>query len=275
MEIVLAEEITNENKPKWRQLVKYNCVRCGKEEVVQFRHYKQGKLCPNCGRSVNNKSSDLEVIAKREKTNKIKYGDNWKKVISQKQQNSMIEKYGAKQTMLVPELKSKVEKTQTEKYGGIGFASEEIHKKTIESGKRNNSYKKRSFWKNKTDEEIKKIVSRMGKRYTYKNLKFDSSWELAYYIYNEDNGILLERESKIITYFDENNKEHKYVVDFSNNEKNIEIKSKFLIKKMEGTKKLEIIRDNCEIISNNEIKFYLNYVKNKYGNNYLNNFRNY
>ena len=174
--------------------------------------------------------------------------------------------------MLIPELKNKVVSTQNEKYNGVGFSSKYIHDKTMKSGKEKNSYSKSSFWKNKSEDEIRDIVSKMNKRYVYNNITFDSSWELAFYIYNIDNGKEIKRENKIIKYI-ENNKEHKYIIDFTVENTNYEIKSNYLLSKI-SKEKINCILENCCLITNKEIKFYIDYIKNKYGKNYLNKFRN-
>ena len=219
MNEIINIENYNGKKLKNLQVVLYHCSNCGKEQLVQFRHYHINKLCPTCGRRKNNKSSNPEVIKKRKETCLKKYGKNYNKEIAKRQQESMIKKYGNKQTMLIPELKNKVISTQNEKYNGVGFSSKYIHDKTMKSGKEKNSYSKSSFWKNKSEDEIRDIVSKMNKRYVYNNITFDSSWELAFYIYNIDNGKEIKRENKIIKYI-ENNKEHKYIIDFTVENKN-------------------------------------------------------
>ena len=53
-----------------------------------------------------------------------------------------------------------------------------------------------------------------GKKGTYKGYYCDSSWELAYVVYNIDHDIQFERNETTFTYvFD--GKEHKYLPDFS------------------------------------------------------------
>ena len=258
------------------QKIKFYCVNCNKLSEVQYRNYSENKLCEHCAKSLHNKSGSLKVIEKRNKTCEEKYGKDWKKEINRKTQKTMIERYGSTTTMQSDELKKKVFEAQKEKYGGWALENKEIHQKTINSGKQKNSYSKSSFWKNKTEEELEKIIHKRNKRYTYEGVNFDSSWEVAFYIYCEDNKLKIEREKTILQYEDENKMLHKYIVDFTIGNELYEIKSNYLLASVDRNK-LECMKNNNVIIINNKkIKKYIKYVKEKYGKNYIkDNFRNF
>ena len=49
---------------------------------------------------------------------------------------------------------------------------------------------------------------------TYKGIHCDSSWELAYVMYNLDHDIEFERCIDHFTYYDKNGKSHEYFPDF-------------------------------------------------------------
>lgn len=103
-----------------------------------------------------------------------------------------------------------------------------------------------------------------GKSGWYKGIYCDSSWELAFVIYHLDNNLYIERckEKRKYIY---NNTEHIYIPDFITNEGIIEIKGY-------KTKQWEIKENSnpdIKVLYKNDIKFYLDYVKQKYGNDYI------
>lgn len=113
-------------------------------------------------------------------------------------------------------------------------------------------------------------------RYCYDNNIFDSSWELAYYIYLKDFGINFEYhpDTTFPYKLDENAiKFKKYHPDFKVHDKYVEIKSSFLAEHQDKHK-LEFL-DNLgiEVLLKDDIKPFLNYIDEKYGKNYLNQFR--
>ena len=61
-------------------------------------------------------------------------------------------------------------------------------------------------------------------KYLYNNINFDSSWELAYYIWLTDNNIEFEYQPNISFEYMVNGKIHKYFPDFLINDEYIEIK---------------------------------------------------
>lgn len=257
------------------QKIKFYCANCNKLCEIQYRHYSANKLCEHCGRSLHNKAGEKTVLDKKTETCKKLYGEDWKKEINKKAQKGMLEKYGVTSTMLSKELKEKVFETQKAKFGGWALADKNIHQKTILSGKENNSYSKGSFWKNKSETELNEIIHRRAKRYTYKNEKFDSSWEVAFWIYCEDHNIKVEREKTILNY-NKNGIEHKYIVDFTVGNDLYEIKSDFLLGSLEKEKLDCMLKNKVHIIGKKEIQKYIKYVNSKYGKNYIkDNFRNF
>ena len=136
-----------------------------------------------------------------------------------------------------------------------------------------------------TDSPMKcvEVRSKQSKKYNYNGIRFDSSWELAFWIYHKDNEIEISREPKSPEYEYEG-KKHYYFPDFEVNGKLYEIKGcQFLIKKdinlgfknpLDEAKYQCAISNGVTFIFDKEIKFYLNYIKNKYGHDYLKSFRN-
>lgn len=159
-----------------------------------------------------------------------------------KREQTMLAKYGSKCTSQSKILSKKCQETNIKKYGNICS----LQRKGAPS-------------KNPL----------LSHKYIYNNIFFDSSWELAFYIYNLDQGNNIKREPKYFNY-KFNNKTYKYYPDFEIDNKFYEIKSDFLYEKLLkiGTidnAKYQCMKDNNIIILlKNDINFYLKYLKEKH-----------
>ena len=107
------------------------------------------------------------------------------------------------------------------------------------------------------------------------NIVFDSSWELAYYIYLRDYGIPFEYHPDIeIPYKleEDDEKFHIFHPDFKVHDKLIEIKGTHLA---EGLNEKEIAKIELmdklgiDVITGNDIKPFLQYVEKTYGKGFL------
>ena len=102
---------------------------------------------------------------------------------------------------------------------------------------------------------------------TYKGFWCDSSWELAFVMYCLDNGINVVQNHDFFNYTYEG-KTHRYTPDFIIDGTYIEIKGYFTDKDRE--KLLQFPKDkNIKLITNKDIKKYINYAKSKYGIRYF------
>lgn len=105
-----------------------------------------------------------------------------------------------------------------------------------------------------------------GKSGKYKNIWCDSSYELAWVIYNLEHSIKFERNREGYSY-EFNGKKHTYYPDFIADGKLIEIKG-FLrendVHKFQSIKDKELI-----ILFKKDLTTELNYVINKYGKDYI------
>lgn len=111
---------------------------------------------------------------------------------------------------------------------------------------------------------VKKGSSR-GKCGLYKGYWCDSSYELAYVIYNIEHNINIERNKQSYDYI-LNGKKHKYYPDFRVNGKLVEIKNY----RSELTEiKLKSVDEDIEIYYKDSMKPYLEYVIAKYGKNFI------
>ena len=106
-----------------------------------------------------------------------------------------------------------------------------------------------------------------GKSGWYKGYYCDSSWELAFVIYNIEHNIKFERNKKQFLYTYEN-KQHNYIPDWKIDGKYVEIKGYWTEQwqaKLEQFPKDEIL----EVLTEQEIKPYIDYVVEKYGKDYI------
>lgn len=96
----------------------------------------------------------------------------------------------------------------------------------------------------------------------YNNIHFDSSWELAYYVYMIEHNEIIERNERYFTYI-KDNQYHKYYPDFYLPQYNIYIEIKGYEKDLDLIKYSTL--DNLKIIKEKDIKTYIDYCKSKYG----------
>ena len=193
-----------------------------------------------------------------------------------------IKKYEIQKSVEQQVLCSK--KAQEEKYGSL-FTQSEYYKnnvvdKMVEKGKQTclKRYGVESW--TMTEDGIK---SRSYK-YCYEGLKFDSSWELALYIYAIDSKEDIKREPVKLEYFI-NNVLHYYVPDFLYKGELVEIKGDHLIKGgnlnnvykkssfKDKAKQECMVKNGVKIMLYKDIKFALDYVKESYGKDYLKKFK--
>ena len=287
------------------------CERCGSFFEMSYKIFTKKKtenlpfLCKKCRLSETYyKSND-----KRQKTLKNKYGvtNNLHiKSVEQKIKDGWIEKYGvdnpAKSDEIIAKQKEtikkhtdeqkklateKTKKTRQFKYGTY-FSKEKIEKtnKTLieKYGSLENAYKQRY-------EKIQNVFqSKYGtkyplmfyshKKYGFDDNLFDSSWELAYYIWLKDKGISFEYHTQKIEYIGDDGKNHTYFPDFIVNGKIVEIKGDhFFNEKGEPFNKYTkrswkakydlILQKGGQIFRFEDIKPYLSYVKENYGDGFL------
>lgn len=106
-----------------------------------------------------------------------------------------------------------------------------------------------------------------GKQGYYKGYWCDSSWELAYVIYNIDHNIKFSRNHDKFKYI-YNNKVYMYYPDFIVDNAYIEIKG-YWVGKWEA-KLNQFPKDlNLIVLYKNDIKPYIDYCINKYGKNFI------
>lgn len=109
-----------------------------------------------------------------------------------------------------------------------------------------------------------------GKKGWYKGYWCDSSWELAWVIYNIENGIKFERNQLGFEY-EYKNRKRKYHPDFIVSDTFYEIKGRRGFEKMdeENKEKIRQFKNNLVILYEKQMKPYINYVIDKYGKDFI------
>jgi hypothetical protein len=197
---------------------------------------------PNHKEKINNtKMNKSEEEKQIEFNNRSKariefYSSDRGKESRKKQQESFIKKYQVtsisqlnktKETILnkygcdnmsdlqkMPEIRNKIIETNNERYGcNCTFQSEQVKEKS----------KKTCLKKYGVEYNCQRKECFSRKLYKYDNKNFDSSWELAYYLWLKYNNIQFEYHSDKLE-FSVNNETHYYFPDFKINDMYIEIK---------------------------------------------------
>lgn len=231
---------------------------------------------------VENPSQAESIKEKKKKTFEEHFGtDNVFKTeyFDQKRKETNLKKYGfefAQQSAIV---KERCEETNLKKYGFKSSAQnpkvkEKIRKSICETL----STRPPEVWRD--------IRQKACKKYCFENIYFDSSWELALWIYAKDHDEEIEREPCCFEYeFEE--KVHKYFPDFKYKGKLIEIKGDFFFNEegrlynpfdrtLDGlfaAKQAFMKSQNILVWSNKEIQPILDYINEKYTKDFLNLFR--
>lgn len=271
----------------------------------EIKNYKKVEfVCKSCDiittRSVRMFLSDKKLICSnclREESVKEKYGETHiarVKSITAKKQATMIQRYGCanpSHSKKINKKKSKTWKSHQEKNlnamkngmlgkYGVDNASKIESVRWRKSKAFRNNHKK---IKTKNSHVIYRPDYHYKSTYIYNNLKFDSSWELAFYIYCIDKGKNIIRETCSFTY-NCNGTDYSYFPDFRVNGALVEIKGlqffenrnpngkminpfdRSLDEKFEAKHQC-MIKNNVKIIT--DCSKYIKYVSDVYGRNFL------
>lgn len=236
-----------------------NCPICGKKRKLIING-KLASTCgnPECANALRNKTNlekygckctlqNPEIRKKTINTFLREYGvDHPMKspVIIENTKKTNLEKYGCEWSSQNEKIKEKTRISNLEKWGYVSTAQHpDVKRKCEETNKRNHG----GVWNNQLASDIKKRQETSRKNhggvlYTqtlefrkscgynlyYEGEKFDSKEELAFFIYNKDLGIPIEREPLKIEYYS-NGKLHYYFPDFKVADQLFEIKSRIFI----------------------------------------------
>jgi hypothetical protein len=242
--------------------IKFNCLKCGKEEIKRDVSL------------INSKKLICGPCLRKEGTFKLHGSETWNNQEKTKQTN--LEKYGVENTFQLPkviemtknrdwsERNKKLVNTNLRKYG----VKNPGELKEVKEKMQKTSLKKYDVKHPVQNSDIQRKCS--SKKYLYKDLYFDSSWELAFWIWHEDNNIKIKRNNQKFKL--DNN--YYCFPDFIVNNQIIEIKGDHL-KNYPGWELKEKCykENNIKVLFTEDISFYIKYIKNNYEKNYLNQFK--
>lgn len=223
--------------------------------------------------------SGKELKEKAMNTMQEKYGD--RHYDSTKAKLAMLEKYGVEYPYQVPEFLEKMKSTLQDRYGVDSFSKTYTRKLQLSLAKLGKPLSAEA-----KEKMIKTTLERYGTfihtyTYEYDNKIFDSSWELAYYIWLKDNNIQFIYKPDRLEYKD-GNVSHYYYPDFKVEDTLTEIKGDHLMKdgwlvdykgNILKAKTLFLREQKVKFLFMKDIQQYINYVNNTYGQNFLNSCR--
>ena len=259
--------------------------RYGSEYITQTDFFKE-KSKQTCLEKygVPNYTKTDEFKEKFKQTCLEKYGvENASQVesVKEKIKQTCLEKYGVENSSQSDIIKEKIKNTNNIRYGGNSPA---CSRETIQKMK--NTMKERYGVENAILNH--NIFIKTRQKYYYDGRYFDSSWELAYYIWLKDNNADFEYQPAIKFKYTYNDETHYYCPDFKIGDKLQEIKGNLFFengninekmicpfnRQLDGlfeAKHQCMIANNVRILTENDIKEYIQYVKSNYGINFLKN----
>lgn len=200
-----------------------------------------------------------------------------KNFIRRMKKKTCLDKYGVTHTSKLKENRQKAKETNKRLHGSETY---------------NNTPKREKSCLDKygvsNPAKCHKIRLKSQTRYVYSGIGFDSSWEIAYYIWLSDNHIEFEYQPSITFTYYFQGKAHTYHPDFKVGEQLIEIKGDQYFdengnmicpynRKNDNLYQLKykcMIKHNIIIFRKKDIQQYLEYIETKYGKNYLSQFKN-
>lgn len=289
--------------PMMSRKVTYICKSCSAEVVVDKYSYTaiESGLCRKCKMQQtykNNPSLVAAAVKARKATCQEKYNcDNvaQDEQIQKKWVATKIGRFGYAGVFKDPKYQKKIQDAahapdamEKKKQTCLDRYGEEHHSKTENFiASRERSYKIRTGYRNpmQNPEVVDKVIATYGrlgavKNYYFENQYFDSSWELAYYLYLLGSGKQFIYHPKFPLAYEEEGKEHSYFPDFLVEGQFIEIKgSQFFNEKGEPFNKYigkfwwgkyKALQDyKVKILLHEDLKPILKYVKEKYGKTFL------
>ena len=195
--------------------------------------------------------------------------------VNKKIRETTLERYGVDNCRKSPAVKEKIRDTKLKMYGN----QNNIEKTRLTNIKR---YGAPCSWANP------EVRAKCFQRYVYENINFDSSLELAFYIYNKDRGESIVRNSNIFFEYVVNGKEHRCFPDFKIGDNLYEIKGDQFLDPVSGkwkdpfssnndifyeAKHQCLLQNSVNIIYQKDMAHCLSYVEEVYGKSYLKQFK--
>ena len=288
--------------------ITFVCEACGNEFTYYVRSMwnKKALLCSVCSvkkaKAAHSKERREETEAKRKATcmkkygvdhhfktdavkerykatNRERYGNDWAigSELVQKKIRETLAKNGGEPFVRASSLEKRAE-TMVRKYGAAYTMQSETLKAKWYDGFRkkygvDNPGLLYLLPEDKKAEFLEKYgidcYHPYGKKYLYDDELFDSSWELAYWIWCKDNGKRIERNKKSFQL----RSGGKTYVDFVVDGELVEVKSDYLATFDGFDEKEEVYRANgVTVLMKEEIEPVLRYVYDEYGHDYMKQF---
>lgn len=236
--------------------------------------------------------SQLDSVKEKKKQNSLKKFGTENPAQSAEVQNKIratnLKKLGVENPLASKAVQDRIKQTNRNRFGyDYHTQSPEFreHLRAVWQDKKKRaelSKKVSKTWAQKTAEEIRLIRSKAHKVYEYQDEFFDSSWELAVWIWAKDKGKNIIREPICIEY-DFKGTKHKYFPDFEIDEKLIEVKGDHFFNakgemicpwdssrnEIYQAKHLAALEAGVEFWKNDKIKGIVEYVDQTYTEDYL------
>ena len=214
-----------------------------------------------------------EIMEKRQKTTMLRYGSNW---------YTNSEEYKSR----VPELVRKAQQTHIERYGVPVYSMSEDFRQKLPEIQERKEQTNLSRYGERNYSQTEEFRHKAGLKYWFDGESFDSSWELALWIYAKDHGEDIVRSPCRYSY-EYQGKVHFYFPDFLYRGQVLEIKGDYFF---DGEGKMispfadqesgifeakqRCMAENGVIVwSKKEVQYALDYVSTNYGKNYLKKFK--
>ena len=234
-----------------------------KEKVKKTNNKKYGSDSPFSSKDIRQKSKETinnrygSLANAHKELHSDGFGFGNKKIV-EKQKETMMAKYGVDNYNKLDSVK------QIFANGRAKVLGKQLAKRQIQQYG--------TMWVNTP--EAQKFISR---KYVYHGDKFDSSWELYYWIWCKDQGYNITRNFNYFQFILDN-KPRRFYPDFNVNSQLVEIKGDHLksdvYKDRSWIEKEKICKkNNIKIISESEMKPIIKWVQNKYGKKYVQQFK--
>lgn len=279
---IAATHLKNGNGEWMSQSQKEAITKAFKEKGEQIIAHRKETCMKKYG--VSNQNKVERVKEKIRQTNLERRGVEYafqSEEVKEKSRQTNLEKRGVDNAHKAPEVIQKTKETCKEVYGSESFFSSEVGKEKIKK-----VFKEKYGVENPS--QVKEFQDKKTRKYFYQNTYFDSSWELAVWIYAKDHNEEIGRCPLTYEYVFEN-VTHKYYPDFKYKGEIIEVKgpqffkndhfknpykNKDKIPDSQIEAKMKCAMENgVKIWSETKIKKFLTYIKETYGPDYLKQFR--
>lgn len=195
---------------------------------------------------------------KAKKTRYEKYDGKYRSdETTNKIKETCLKRYGYEVPCTSPENLEKSKESMKEKYGSEYFFHTAAYKQRMTE-----------LYGGENPDYCPSILSKMKRKYTFENLHFDSTWEIAYYIWLKDNCKNFTVHPKEYFSYTFDSKKHRYHPDFLVDGKYVEIKGPHLLNEMMKENTISNAKYKCMI--ENDVKVisdlspYFIFLKNKY-----------